>query len=738
MKHKVDIIIPAYRGLADTQRCIASVLQAPCVTPWRLIVINDSSPEPELTAWLRDLAARDDRIELHENQANLGFVASVNRGMGLSRQHDVLLLNSDTEVANDWLDRMQRAAYSDARVATVTPFSNNATIFSYPRMAECNALPDGWDTARLDALFARVNAGQSLDVPTGVGFCMYIRRAALDEIGFFDVDQFGKGYGEENDFCIRAQKKGWRNLHAMDTFVHHRGGVSFGQEKKARERAAMATLRRLHPGYEAQVVKFLHDDPPLLARTAVDMARLRADRLPIVLAVSHDRGGGTARHIHELAAHLKRQARFLVLRPAAGKRVSLKLADEREGFELAFRLPQQGDALVAVLRTMGVRHVHFHHLLGHDPFVTRLPDLLATRHDFTVHDYYTWCMQTTLTGADRGYCGEEGDGQCQQCRQRNPVAHHESIPHWRRRHVAFLNAARFVLVPSRDAMARLRRMAPSAALRWVPHTDLDLAQTLPSPRPAVLTDDRPLRIAVIGSLSTIKGADRLEHVAIAAQRREAPLVFHLLGAAYRSLKVAPRASLTVHGPYVDRELPTLLRQLNPDLVWFPAQWPETYSYTLSACLQGGWPVVAPDIGAFAQRLAGRPWSWVCRWNWAVDDWLAFFTRIRTDCFGTGQGPPPPQSHTAVESTLPAECAPERSRSWYAGAYLDGFPVRQAQAPAVDLLQTCLPRHDATLGMRVRARVLTVLAYMRSTRVLASVARAIPPHWQTRVKSWLRR
>lgn len=41
-----------------------------------------------------------------------------------------------------------------------------------------------------------------------------------------------------------------------------------------------------------------------------------------------------------------------------------------------------------------------------------------------------------------------------------------------------------------------------------------------------------------------------------------------------------------------------------DLIWFPAQWPETYSYTLSACLLGGWPVVAPDLGAFAEKVKG--------------------------------------------------------------------------------------------------------------------------------------
>ncbi|MCB1922034.1 MAG: glycosyltransferase family 2 protein, partial [Candidatus Competibacteraceae bacterium] len=202
-----------------------------CRTPWRLVVIDDASPEPEVSAWLQEVAATDSRIELLRNEQNLGFVGTVNRGMALAAERDVLLLNSDTEVANDWLDRIRAAAYGDQKVASVTPFSNNATICSYPRFCQDNDLPEGWPVAELDALFAKVNPGQVVDVPTGVGFCMYIRRAALNDVGLFDVEHFGKGYGEENDFCIRAHKAGWRNLHLLDTFVLHSGGVSFGDSK---------------------------------------------------------------------------------------------------------------------------------------------------------------------------------------------------------------------------------------------------------------------------------------------------------------------------------------------------------------------------------------------------------------------------------------------------------------------------------------------------------------------------
>ena len=737
----VDIIVPVYRGLQDTRRCLESVLASACKTPWRLIVIDDASPEPEVSAWLRAFASRDERIVLLENEHNLGFVGTVNRGMALADEHDVLLLNSDTEVAGDWLDRIRAAAYSDRQVASVTPFSNNATICSYPRFCQDNALPAGWNTARLDALFARVNAGQVVDVPTGVGFCMYIRRAALRELGLFDVAHFGKGYGEENDFCVRAANAGWRNLHALDTFVRHFGGVSFGDSKSPRERAAMETLRRLHPQYEADVMRFVRADPARPARAAVDLARALDGRRPLILAVLHDRAGGTERHVFEQAALLREQAQFLVLRPLPGQRLSLRLPSPDEAFELVFALPGQGEDLIGLLGRLGVRHVHFHHLLGHGEFVQQLPARLGVSHDFTWHDFYLMCPQKiTLTDRSNGYCGELGVPQCADCLADSPAPDGVDIVRWRAHNAELLNAARFVIAPGRDALSRLLELVPGAPLRLVPHTDIDPAQPLPAPAPAPLAADRPLRVAVVGALSIIKGADVLEDLAVAAARQDAPLEFHLIGFAYRTLRAPPHAHLTVHGAYDEKDLPELLRSLQPDLIWFPAQWPETYSYTLSACLLGGWPVVAPNLGAFAERLSGRAWSWVRPWKQSTAQWLDFFLELRQCHFATGLGPPPVLAladNARLERTQGFESQPP---AWYAGPYLADLSVPDAETVALpaSAWAAYLPAADTDLAIVAKSRMLDVLIKLRALPVLAPIARAIPLRWQTRVKSWLRR
>lgn len=728
-QHPVDIIVPVYRGLADTRLCIDSVLASTPQCAWRLIVINDASPEPEVTAWLRERAAQDSRITLLENTENLGFVGTVNRGMALSNDNDVLLLNSDTEVANDWLDRIRRAAYGDAKVASVTPFSNNATICSYPRFCKDNSLPAGYNTAQLDALCAITNPDAVVDVPTGVGFCMYIRRDCLAQVGLFDTENFGKGYGEENDFCQRAAEAGWRNLHLLDTFVLHTGGVSFGDSKSPREKAAMETLRRLHPRYESAVMAFVQADPAQPCRLALDVARINQARLPVVLAVLHDRAGGTLRHVRELAHHLHTQAVFLTLTPAPERCVRLALADETEGFQLLFRLADQYQDLIQALTQLGVQHIHYHHLLGHDPLILDLPSQLGLGYDFTAHDFYSYCTHISMTGSDNRYAGELAPGQCACCSPQDPAPTGSgTVADWRHRNRHFLTGARLVLAPSQDTAQRMAAFAPGARVRTIPHTDMAVPDTptVPPPQARPLPEGTALKIVVLGALSAIKGADLLEAVALEAAKRKAPVEFHLLGYGYRHLQTQPRAHLTVHGAYDEKDLPGLLQWLQPHLVWFPAQWPETYSYTLSASLQAGLPVVAPDLGAFPERLARRPWSWVVRWDMSSQECLDLFLMLREQNFAEGLPPLPPSK---TGNAAPAD--------WdYRQDYLAGLsPAAQLAPPSMQFLQEHLVVPAGTTHS-TKSLLLSGVVRLRSHPLLRGVARRIPGHWQRSIKNWL--
>jgi len=269
----IDVIIPVYKGARATRRCLESVLGSAQREAFEVVAVDDASPDPDIAALVRDLAAKG-RLTLVSNDTNAGFVHSVNRGMSLHPDRDVVLLNSDTEVANDWLDRLRHSAWTNPEIGTATPFSNNATICTYPFPGWTGGVPGTLGLAALDRLFATTNAGRTLDLPTAVGYCMYIRRPCLEQVGLFDAERFGRGYGEENDFCRRAARAGWRNVLAGDVYVFHEGGVSFAGERGERAEGALRALLEVHPDYLRLVRDFNIRDPAQMLRQTVDAARI--------------------------------------------------------------------------------------------------------------------------------------------------------------------------------------------------------------------------------------------------------------------------------------------------------------------------------------------------------------------------------------------------------------------------------------------------------------------------------
>jgi len=269
----IDIVIPVFNAVDDLRRCVDSVLAHTGKKKYRLVLIDDASTAPGIAVYFGELARRDDApLTLLRNAQNLGFVATANRGMTLSPERDVLLLNSDTIVTAGWLEKMRRCAESDARIGTVTPFSNNAEICSFPLFCRNNVLSELPPIDEIAAALA-AHSPSYPDIPTAVGFCMYIRRCLIDRIGTFDAETFGKGYGEENDFCMRAAAAGFRNVLCDDAFVAHVGGRSFDEKKFALMAENTERLLARYPEYSRLVQDFIAADPVRDIRQAA-LARL--------------------------------------------------------------------------------------------------------------------------------------------------------------------------------------------------------------------------------------------------------------------------------------------------------------------------------------------------------------------------------------------------------------------------------------------------------------------------------
>ncbi len=603
---QIDVIVPVYKARVETLRCLLSVLTGHYQVPFELIVINDSSPDDELTADLKRLAGLG-LFTLLENTENRGFIHTVNRGMALHKNRHIVLLNSDTEVYDDWLDKLNNVANRDLHTGTVTPLSNNATICSYPHFLSDNPYPLELSYPEINALAATVNAGVAVEAPTGVGFCMYIKRACLEAVGLFDEHAFGKGYGEENDFCQKAIKKGWRNLIAADIYVRHFGSASFQGERAKRVQDALKILHKRHPRYAKDVDDFIRLDPLKEARYRLDAARIqRMRKEKNVLIVSHNRGGGSERRVQEDILALSQQGYgVFTLRPMAGPLCQVIL-----GHPAIRSLPNINPfiladipVLKAALETLGITEIHTHSLVDFAPeapaYISQLVNLLNVHWEANLHDYKVICPRINLADENGLYCGEPSDAGCDRClAERGSDFNVYDIGAWRSLHERELSIANRILVPDQDMADRLANYFPKLTFTVEPHEDINPLAYHPV-KPLLQLEEK-LRVVIIGAIGKLKGFHVIISCAKHARQNNLPIEFIVMGYTMDD-KLMEEAGITVTGKYQEYEALTKLTALNPHVVWLPSIWPETYSYTFSLALLANLPLFAFDIGAIARR-----------------------------------------------------------------------------------------------------------------------------------------
>ncbi len=610
----VDVIVPVYRGYDDTLVCIHSVLHSLQKTRFELVVINDAGPDERLNAELRTLAEQGHFTYL-QNRQNLGFVQTANQGISLHEGRDVILLNSDTIVYGDWIDRMLRHAEADDTIATISPLSNNATICSYPLMNDGgnDALETGFD--RLDRFTAEVNAGSRNEVPTGVGFCFYMRREAIKKIGTFDAETFGRGYGEENDFCMRAKASGFRNVLAHDIYVYHTGEVSYSESRNTLRDDAQKKLHAKHPYYPALVAEYIAADPGREARVRLDARRIAevlAGRMYVF--VTHAFGGGTERYVKDLADLGKSgDAAIVIFRAGSKNRISVELPEEVDFLEtpnIHELDAENGRLLVDVLKILAPRLVHLQSVAG-----LRKEAIAALLHAiqssgvpyvFTWHDHMPLCHRIQFVKPGGNYCGEPPVEACRDCLRSDWSAWNEFDPAERREIFgALLSGASSVIAPSENAALRASRLVKQGKVIVKPHPEPVNGAGWIANKPEA---GNRLRVAVVGAITRHKGAKLLAAMAADAEARKLPIEFVLIGYAKR-LDLVHFPNVRVTGKYDgESEAVRLLQETSPQLCLIPSIWPETYCYTLSLALQAGVPPVVFDLGAQAERVRAAGWG----------------------------------------------------------------------------------------------------------------------------------
>lgn len=253
-----QIIIPVFNAPDHLEACLSSVERTvPADT--RILLIDDASTDSRVLPMLRDWTnSKPSHRRLIVQPNNRGFVATANLGMRFASS-DVVLLNSDTEVTQGWLECLGRCMNSDPAIATATPWSNNGEIVSIPTFCAPNPAPLNAD--EIAGAIASCGTASYPRIPTAVGFCMAISLRAINQVGLFDEAAFGRGYGEENDFCQRVEQAGLRNVVCDDAYVVHHGGASFGPLGLKPDENSMQRLLTKHPDYQRVVEEFIRTDP---------------------------------------------------------------------------------------------------------------------------------------------------------------------------------------------------------------------------------------------------------------------------------------------------------------------------------------------------------------------------------------------------------------------------------------------------------------------------------------------
>ncbi len=596
------VVIPVYADRPRTMACLRSVL-ATCPADVPVIVVDDATPDPSLAQAL-DRLADDGCIILIRHDQNRGFPVSANDGMRAAYGRDILLLNSDTLVPAGWVERLRgRLAFSD--VGTVTPFSNDATILSYPSTERSNPVPSLAEMRALDRL-CRTNAPVSeIDLPTAHGFCMAISADCLAQTGLFREDLFAQGYGEENDFCLRATANGFRHLAAPELYVAHVGSASFGAARSSLGARNLNILNALHPGYHDLVARFIAADPLHETRRQLDAARLihRGAGRPAILMVQHDAGGGVGRVVRERSKAFEGEGMLtLALRPHENGCLLEYALDGKRFPNLKYRLPDELPNLLDLLGSLRVQTVEWHHLIGHAPCIRTLHEALGVPYDVFIHDHVWFCPRISLCDGAGRYCGEPDPAGCELCVARwgSYLGEDLTIPELLARSAGELSGARRLMAPSEDTVRRICRHFPGLTIEAMPLEDDSALQAgiVPNRRAAY---GQPLRVCVVGGISQWKGYDVLLALADEIQTHRLPIVLSLVGHTHDDDALISRG-VRVTGEYREDEVQDLIRQQQPDVGLIPSIAPETWCYALGQVWRGGLEAVCFDLGAQGERV----------------------------------------------------------------------------------------------------------------------------------------
>lgn len=637
----IDIIIPIYNAFEDLKKCIASIFECTDLEKHRLLLVNDASPDERILPYIKSIES--ERVLVIENEKNLGFSGSINHGITESKNRDVLLLNSDTIVTKNWVEKILDCAYSDITIATVTPLSNNATLCSVPEFLKENTLPAGYSLEQYAELIETVSLRLYPRIPVANGFCMFIKREVIEKIGLFDMETFERGYGEENDFCYRAEQIGYHHTMCDDTYIYHTGTTSFvSEEKRKYIESHEKILNERYPEQNHAVAVHCRDNPNEQVQENIKLwTGLLNGRKNLLYLVqsdfredAHDHLGGTQLHVKDMTEIMRdsynvfvaaRNLDYLNLTAYTDKEeYTFKFYIGKAPTYFEFRSKKFAELYGKILDAFRIDLVHIHHVKDLTLEMYYQADTRNIPIVTTMHDYYAICPSIKMVNCHGELCIENSEKECCRECQKNFGGVWENTDYisvWREEHRKALELSKTIVTPSNSARQIIESYYPelTGKIRVIPHGMQPMSCENK-------TDSDKFHVAFIGGISKEKGSYTSYQLIKNGPSDVEWFLFGVWG--YNELSMLEKKNYTKTGLYERHELPGLVEKYQIDLICILPIWPETYCYTLSEAIMCGVPVIITDIGALGERMRELKCGWLVSVDDAYEEALGIISRVK--------------------------------------------------------------------------------------------------------------
>jgi GT2 family glycosyltransferase len=455
------------------EECISSVLEHSGGELANLIIVNDNSPDSGVREYLEGLDGSDPRIKIINNSENLGYLRSCNKGIAASK-NDVVLLNSDTVATGGWLKKMIACACSSADIAAVSPLTNNSILCSVPMICAENVVPEDIGIERYARIVEECSLKRYRVMPSCFGFCMFVKRAVIDEIGMLD-EAYGKGYYEEIDFCCRAREAGYKNVLCDDTYIHHYGSVSFSTEKNSLSTENEKVISQRYPYILGEMRAYI--DEKAISDIQLNLmvhTMLWASGRKTVFFMLHKNPFDTAEHVRggveyymwDMVRNLEGcdyavwypegstplVSKYVLVTDVGGVRAELEFKLKSPVVSGTAHSAEVAGILRQSMAALDVSAVHIPPFLRNTDDILDVCSSMGIPYYITLHDFYAICPNYTLMTPDGRYCGvvdDAGNCVCEKCFSGRGHMAAKLVEGHRSAMRAALDGAERVFVPSR-------------------------------------------------------------------------------------------------------------------------------------------------------------------------------------------------------------------------------------------------------------------------------------------------